>query len=126
MAKGREERMLLALHALLIAASAVNCVTLRAHWENRGVFTVDANRDPAGGGGGGAALPVAAHGVVAEGGYTARRSRRSSGVSAMPKVYGQVGCARALMRLQTGSCVESLVLRIHVFTAARFCGSSHN
>ncbi|RVE64659.1 hypothetical protein OJAV_G00128190 [Oryzias javanicus] len=96
MAKGQEERMLLALHALLLAASAANCVTLRVYRENRGVVTVDARREPAGGGGGGggggaaaAALPVAAHGV-AEGGYAARRSRRSSGVSAMPKVYGQV------------------------------------
>uniref|UniRef100_H3DA53 Sortilin-related receptor n=1 Tax=Tetraodon nigroviridis TaxID=99883 RepID=H3DA53_TETNG len=49
--------------------------------QNRGFFTVDAIADPAGGDG--------AARAAAGGAYPPRRSPRSSGESAMPKVYGQ-------------------------------------
>lgn len=65
--------------------------------QNRGFFTIDASEDLPAADGGGAeapALPLAARGA-AEGGSDSgaappHRSRRSTGVSAMPKVYGQV------------------------------------
>lgn len=65
--------------------------------QNRGFFTVKANEDlPTGDGGGTAApaLPLAARSAAGSGsdsgGNLQHRSRRSTGESTMPKVYGQV------------------------------------
>lgn len=65
--------------------------------QNRGFFTIEANKDLQDGDGGGAAapaLPLAA-GSAAEGGsdsgaHPLHRRRRGAGESTMPKVYGQV------------------------------------
>ncbi len=92
------------LYLFVLWVAGINSSALRDHSvqrfmlpQNRGFFTIEANEDLADGGGGGAAapaLPVAAH-SAAEGGsdsgaYPRHRNRRSTGESAMPKVYGQV------------------------------------
>lgn len=53
---------------------------------------MEANVDFAGGDGGAAAAGAAAEGGSGSGASPPRRSRRSAGESAMPKVYGQVMC----------------------------------
>lgn len=92
---------------LVLVLSGVNSLTLHLHPEqrymlpqNRGFFTIEANENSSIAGGGGAAgsvLPLAARrsaeGASGSGAQPQPRSRRSSGKSAMPKVYGQVICA---------------------------------
>lgn len=92
------------LYLLVLWVAGINSSTLRLHPEpryilpqNRGFFTLEANEDlPAGDGGGAAApaLPLAARSVAESGSdsgaYLQHRSRRSTGESPMPKVYGQV------------------------------------
>lgn len=101
-------------YLFVLWVAGINSSTLRLHPEqrymlpqNRGFFTVEANEDLADGGGGGAAapaLPLAAH-SAAEGGsdygaHPQHRSRRSTGESTLPKVYGQVKkCISALTTL---------------------------
>ena len=99
---------------LLLCLAAVQASTLHLRRgphhhtlpQNRGFFTVDASEDLAaadggggGGGGGGAAAGAPAPPLAAQdasqggsdsGAAPPHRSRRSTGVSAMPKVYGQV------------------------------------
>lgn len=65
--------------------------------QNRGFFTVNANKDLTDGDGGGAAAPElrlparsATEDGLHSGGYPQHRHRRSTAESAMPKVYGQV------------------------------------
>lgn len=91
-------------YLVVLWVAGTNSSTLRFHPEqrymlpqNRGFFTVKANEDlPAGDGGGTAAsaLPLAARSAAGSGsdsgGNLQHRSRRSTGESTMPKVYGQV------------------------------------
>lgn len=93
-----------ALYLVVLAFGGINSSTLRSHLEqrfmppqNRGFFTIEADvLSPDGGGGGAAApaLPLADRSTPKGGSISGtnpqHRSRRSSGESAMPRVYGQV------------------------------------
>ncbi|XP_029700330.1 sortilin-related receptor isoform X2 [Takifugu rubripes] len=85
-----------ALCLLLLCVSGLRSSTLhlppgplRALPQDRGFFAVGASVDFAGGDGGALAARAAAEGGSSSGASPQRRSRRSAGESAMPKVYGQ-------------------------------------
>lgn len=89
---------------MVLWVAGTNSSTLRLHPaqrymlpQNRGFFTIEASGDLAAGDGAGAAasaLPVAARRAANSGSDSGaerrHRTRRSSGDSTMPKVYGQV------------------------------------
>uniref|UniRef100_A0A1A7WSZ5 Sortilin-related receptor n=1 Tax=Iconisemion striatum TaxID=60296 RepID=A0A1A7WSZ5_9TELE len=91
------------LYLLVFVLSGVNSSTLHVHPEqrvlpqSRGIFIIEANEDLSVGDGGGAAapaLPLAARyasqgGASGSSAHPEHRSRRSTGKSAMPNVYGQ-------------------------------------
>ena len=92
------------LYLLVLGVSGIHSSTLHLHPEqrymlpqNRGFFTMEANKDLTDGDGGGAAapgLPLAGSGAAqrtsGSGAHLEHRRRRSTGELAMPKVYGQV------------------------------------
>lgn len=96
-------------YLIVLWIAGIHSSTLRLHPEQRfmlpqyrGYFTIDANEDltdaDGGGGAAAAAMLLAAHGRTKGGSDSGvlpqHRSRRSSGDSTMPKVYGQVTSCR--------------------------------
>lgn len=101
-AAGMQPSLRSSIWLIVLWLAGINSSTLRLHPgytlpQNTGFFTIEANEDLAAGDGAGSAAPVqplAGRGG-AEGGWKSgfsplHRSRRSSGDSATPKVYGQV------------------------------------